>query len=36
MDENPHFDWDPRSEEVLKDQIASYDAMRRTCPVAHM
>lgn len=35
MDENPHFDWDPRSEEVLKDQIASYDAMRRTCPVAH-
>lgn len=35
MDEDPHFDWDPRSEEVLKDQIASYDAMRRTCPVAH-
>lgn len=35
MNENPHFDWDPRSEEVLKDQIATYDAMRRSCPVAH-
>lgn len=35
MKENPHFDWDPRSEDVLKDQIASYDAMRRSCPVAH-
>jgi cytochrome P450 len=28
-------EWDPRSEEVLQDQIASYDAMRRRCPVAH-
>lgn len=27
--------WDPRSEEVLKDQIAAYDEMRRACPVAH-
>lgn len=35
MNENPHFDWDPRSEDVLRDQIASYDAMRRSCPVAH-
>ena len=28
-------DWDPRSAEVLADQIASYDAMRAHCPVAH-
>lgn len=28
-------DWDPRTEEVLADQIAAYDRMRRTCPVAH-
>ena len=27
--------WDPRSAAVQKDQIAAYDAMRRTCPVAH-
>ena len=30
----PNFDWDPRSEDVLEDQIAAYDHMRRTCPVA--
>lgn len=35
MSKNPHFDWDPRSEDVLKDQIAAYDDMRRSCPVAH-
>jgi cytochrome P450 len=35
MPETPLPDWDPRSEEVLRDQIASYDAMRRKCPVAH-
>lgn len=28
------FDWDPRSETVLNDQIAAYDEMRRHCPVA--
>ena len=28
-------DWDPRSAEVLEDQIAAYDAMRKRCPVAH-
>lgn len=28
----PH--WDPRSDAVQEDQIASYDAMRRTCPLA--
>ena len=29
------IDWDPRSPEVLADQIATYDAMRASCPVAH-
>lgn len=28
-------DWDPRSDGVLDDQIASYDEMRRRCPIAH-
>lgn len=28
----PH--WDPRSEAVLRDQIAAFDDMRRRCPVA--
>ncbi len=28
-------DWDPRATQVLDDQIAAYDAMRRRCPVAH-
>ncbi|HJV84503.1 MAG TPA: cytochrome P450 [Noviherbaspirillum sp.] len=32
---NPNPDWDPRSEAVLKDQIAAYDDMRHRCPVAH-
>lgn len=27
-------DWDPRGPEVLDDQIAAYDALRRRCPVA--
>ena len=35
MTENVHNDWDLRSEEVQKDQVAAYDAMRRRCPVAH-
>lgn len=26
--------WDPRSDAVQQDQIASYDAMRRACPLA--
>lgn len=30
-----HIDWDPRSELVLKNQIAAYDDMRGRCPVAH-
>ncbi len=28
-------DWDPRSPEVLGNQIAAYDDMRLRCPVAH-
>lgn len=27
-------DWDPRAPDVLADQIAAYDALRRRCPVA--
>jgi len=33
MDERG-FDWDPRDEPVLRNQIAAYDEMRRRCPVA--
>lgn len=34
--ENEHQpDWQPKSEEVMRDQRAAYDAMRRRCPVAH-
>ncbi|WP_273527862.1 cytochrome P450 [Pseudomonas sp.] len=32
--ENKSADWDPRSEAVLQDQMATYDDMRRRCPVA--
>jgi len=28
-------DWDPKSPEVLRDQRAAYDDMRRRCPVVH-
>jgi len=28
-------DWDPKSAEVMRDQRAAYDAMRRRCPVAY-
>ena len=27
--------WDPRCAEVQKDQLAAYDNMRGTCPIAH-
>jgi hypothetical protein len=30
----PKEDWDPRSEDVLRDQRAAYDAMRERCPGA--
>ncbi|HEX2531423.1 MAG TPA: cytochrome P450, partial [Burkholderiaceae bacterium] len=35
MNKKVENDWDPRSKEVLDDQIAAYDGMRRSCPVAH-
>ena len=35
MSQNHTNDWDPRSPEVLEDQIAAYDEMRGRCPVAH-
>lgn len=28
-------EWDPRHGSVLTDQIAAYDRMRNSCPVAH-
>jgi cytochrome P450 len=28
-------EWDPRSAEVLHDQIKAYDDLRRRCPIAH-
>ncbi len=28
-------DWDPKSEEVLKDQVAAFDKMREHCPIAY-
>ena len=31
----PAPDWDPTAPEVLRDQRAAYDAMRRRCPVAY-
>jgi cytochrome P450 len=33
--EKTNIDWDPRSPEVLDNQIAAYDQMRARCPVAH-
>ncbi len=35
MSESLQQDWDPRSDGVLRDQRAAYDAMRERCPVAH-
>jgi cytochrome P450 len=31
----PKVDWDPRSEDVLSNQIKAYDEMRNRCPVAY-
>ncbi|WP_461024684.1 cytochrome P450 [Thalassiella azotivora] len=33
-DEDEAPDWDPRGEEVRRDPVAAYDAMRSRCPVA--
>ncbi|NYT61046.1 cytochrome P450 [Alcaligenaceae bacterium] len=35
MPSGPGSDWDPRAKAALQDQIATYDHMRQTCPVAH-
>lgn len=35
MSEKPRPDWDPKSPEVQRDQLAAYDEMRRRCPVAY-
>lgn len=32
---HPEWDWDPRDESVLRDQVAAYDELRDRCPVAH-
>jgi cytochrome P450 len=34
MSENPHETWDPRSPDVVDDQIAAYDRMRLGTPIA--
>lgn len=33
--QKPEVDWDPRSPDVLADQIAAYDEMRSRCPVPY-
>lgn len=35
MNDQPSPDWDPKSCEALRDQRATYDDLRRRCPVAH-
>ena len=35
MNNQPSPDWDPKSNEALLDQRATYDDLRRRCPVAH-
>lgn len=35
VDMSAQPDWDPRSREVLGDQLQAYDGMRRQCPVAY-
>lgn len=35
MSDQPQPDWDPRSQDVLEDQIAAYNRMRQRCPVAY-
>ena len=33
-DHRPTYDWDPRSDTVLDNPVASFDDMRQRCPVA--
>ena len=35
MSDTMEADWDPTCEDVLRDQRASFDALRERCPVAH-
>lgn len=35
MNEHSKPDWDPKSEDVLRDQRAAYDKMSERCPVAY-
>jgi cytochrome P450 len=35
MDQPPAPEWNPKSQDVLRDQRAAYDAMRERCPVAY-
>ena len=35
MNQTPRPDWDPRSDDVQRNQLAAYDAMRERCPVAY-
>lgn len=35
MSDKKEPDWDPKSEEVLRDQRMAYDQMRERCPVAY-
>ena len=35
MNSEIQADWDPRSEDVSRDQRAAYDAMRERCPIAY-
>lgn len=34
MNDKSPLDWDPKSDEVIRDQRAAYDSLRRRCPVA--
>ena len=36
MNKETNPDWDPRSDAVLGDQIAAYDAMRQRCPAHNL
>ncbi len=31
---DPDWDWDPRDQSVVRDQVAAYDEVRERCPVA--
>nr|WP_298522195.1 cytochrome P450 [uncultured Halomonas sp.] len=35
MEDRSPADWNPRSQEILDDQIKAYDEMRKRCPVAY-